>query len=97
MSLCDEDRQKLKDLLQQAAQVELSTIPIYLYAMYSIKPGSPSSDSLYKDKAYNLLRSVAIKKMLHLSLVCNLIQSIGGTVNLFDTYKNLNPEPIQFS
>lgn len=96
MSISDADRKKLQDLLQQAAMVELSTIPIYLYAMYSIKrpililEGLLPVVSPYTDKAYNLLRSVAIEEMLHLSLVCNLIQSTGGTVNLFDTYKNLN-------
>jgi hypothetical protein len=65
--------------LRTAAQLELTTIPLYLYGMYSIKeeamgkliPGSKQKGLTF----FNAIRSVAIEEMLHLALVCNLISS----------------------
>ncbi|CAG8529015.1 679_t:CDS:10 [Dentiscutata erythropus] len=59
-------------LLKIALQIELSTIPPYLYALYSIKPGSNIGDTVrYK------IRHVAAEEMLHASLVANLMVAIG--------------------
>jgi rubrerythrin len=56
--------------LRLAGIVELTTIPTYLYAMYSL-------DDLASDAA-KLIRSVAVEEMLHLALVGNLLLATGG-------------------
>lgn len=53
-------------------QVELSVIPPYLYAMYSIK-----SDDRISKKVKDLIRHVAAEEMLHASLVANLCVAVG--------------------
>jgi hypothetical protein len=53
-----------------AIQIELSTIPPYLYAMYSIADRS-SEPAL-------LLRSIVAEEMLHAALAGNLLSAIGG-------------------
>ncbi len=61
----------LKDSLQAAIELELSTIPPYLCALWSIKqPSGPVHD---------LINSVVFEEMLHLGLACNLLTTIGGT------------------
>ncbi|MDP6513732.1 MAG: ferritin-like protein [SAR202 cluster bacterium] len=62
--------QDLRTHLQWAAQVELTTIPTYLYAMYSIKNQASASA--------NVFRSVVIEEMLHVALASNLLVSVGG-------------------
>jgi hypothetical protein len=52
-----------------ARQVEMSTIPPYLYAMYSIKD--------QKSDASCLIASVAVEEML-LALTTNLLLALGG-------------------
>ena len=53
-----------------AIDVELSTIPLYLYALYSIE--DETSD------AAMLIRSVATEEMLHVALATNLLLGLGG-------------------
>ncbi len=53
-----------------ATKVELSTIPPYLYAFYSIK------DS--ESEAARLIASVVVEEMLHACLTANLSAAIGG-------------------
>jgi hypothetical protein len=66
----------LKTHLQWAVQVEFSTIPTYLYAMYSIKnQGSESA---------NVFRSVVIEEMLHLALASNMLVAVGGQPKFYD-------------
>jgi hypothetical protein len=61
----------LKDGLQAAIELELSTIPPYLCALWSIKnPAGP---------VYDRIKSVVFEEMLHLGLVCNLLTTLGGT------------------
>jgi len=62
--------------LYLAAQVELSTVPLYLYAAWSIKTKSYSQWSPGVG-AFRTILGVAIEEMLHLSLVRNLIVAIG--------------------
>ncbi|MCH8617575.1 ferritin-like protein [Undibacterium sp. TS12] len=57
--------------LQQAIELEHSTIPPYLTALYSIKPGA-------NIEVAQLIRSVVMEEMLHMALVSNLMISIGG-------------------
>lgn len=58
--------------LQIALEIELSTLPPYLCALYSIPEGK-------NIEAAGLIRSVAMEEMLHLSLVANLLNAVGGT------------------
>jgi hypothetical protein len=62
--------------LYDAARLEISTIPLYLYAAYSIKTENVSQWSAGPG-AFRLIKSIVIEEMLHLSLVRNLIVAIG--------------------
>jgi hypothetical protein len=62
--------------LYLAAQVELSTVPLYLYASWSIRTKGYSQWSPGVG-AFRTILGVAIEEMLHLSLVRNLIVAIG--------------------
>jgi len=63
------DLQWLQESLQAAVELELSTIPPYLCALWSIK--DTSSD------AYQLIQSVVLEEMLHMGLACNMLTAIG--------------------
>eukprot|EP00178_Gracilaria_changii_P025678 TRINITY_DN79026_c0_g1_i1.p1 TRINITY_DN79026_c0_g1~~TRINITY_DN79026_c0_g1_i1.p1 ORF type:complete len:465 (+),score=53.19 TRINITY_DN79026_c0_g1_i1:49-1395(+) len=60
----------LKTLLQTAIELEHATIPPYLTALYSIKPGA-------NEYVAETLRSVVMEEMFHLAMVCNILISIG--------------------
>ncbi|MGH1517570.1 ferritin-like domain-containing protein [Chryseobacterium sp. JK1] len=62
-------RPVLQDLLQTAILIEHSTIPPYLTALYSIKDGTNALAS-------QIIRSVAVEEMLHLIMVCNVLNAI---------------------
>ena len=59
----------LAGALRIAAQLEFSTIPPYLCALWSIKDQS--------SPAASTIRHVVQEEMLHLSLVCNMLVSLG--------------------
>jgi hypothetical protein len=64
----------LKQCLQAAVTLELSTIPPYLCAWWSIKDdGHPAAEAV---------REVVMEEMLHLGLACNLLTTLGGTPQL---------------
>lgn len=68
--------------LYQAMQVELSTIPLYLYAAYSIQTaGDYQWDAGMS--AFRTIRSVVIEEMLHLCLARNLLVATGGPAVAF--------------
>jgi rubrerythrin len=62
--------ESLREHLELALKVEMTTVPLYLYAMYSIE--DPASE------AAHLLRSIATEEMLHVVLVGNLLLAVGG-------------------
>lgn len=64
----------LREHLQWALSIELSTIPPYLCALYSIEDSSSA--------AYSTIRSVVVEEMLHMMLVSNLLNSIGAIPRL---------------
>lgn len=64
----------LRESLQWALSGELSAIPPYLCAMYSIR--DPMS------AAYATIRGVVIEEMLHMMQVANLMNAIGGSPSL---------------
>lgn len=87
--------QGLRDHLYQAAQVELSTIPLYLYAAYSIQTSNYSQWSPGMS-AFRTIRSVVIEEMLHLCLARNLMVAVGGgdQISFYDSgfvFKYPNP------
>ena len=57
--------------LQQAIELEHSTIPPYLCALYTIKPGT-------NVEVAGLIRSVVIEEMLHMAQIANVLVSLGG-------------------
>lgn len=68
-------REQLHQYLDGAMQLEHATIPPYLTALYSIRPGTNAD-------AYHVLRVTAVEEMLHLTLAANLLNAVGGTPNL---------------
>lgn len=65
----------LKSALQSAIELEHATLPPYLYALYSIRPGS-------NKRVAAIIRSIAMEEMLHLALCCNLLNAIDGAPSL---------------
>lgn len=71
---------ELRDSLQSAVMLEHATIPVYLYSLYSIKPESLTPGRNLE--VYNLLRSVVLEEMIHMSLACNILNAVGGKPKL---------------
>jgi hypothetical protein len=68
--------ESLRRHIELAMRVELSTIPPYLFAMYSIE--DQSSD------AAMLIRSIVAEEMLHAALATNLLLAVGGNPSYGD-------------
>jgi Ferritin-like len=81
----------LHKYLQSAIKLEHSTIPPYLTAMFSLKPGA-------NDAIGRLIRSIVIEEMLHLSIVSNILIAIGGhpAINTADFVPRY-PSPLPMS
>jgi hypothetical protein len=62
----------LPDALQTAVRLEHSTIPPYLYALYSLDPSQNAEIA-------DLVRSVVVEEMTHMALACNILNAIGGS------------------
>lgn len=58
--------------LQSAVDVEFSTLPPYLYALYSIRPGT-------NEAVAQTLREVVLEEMEHMCLACNILNALDGT------------------
>jgi rubrerythrin len=74
----DRDLSWLKESLNAAIKVELSTLPPYLCAYWSIQdfdkePAPPVAD---------LFKTIIREEMLHMGLACNMLTAIGGTPEL---------------
>ena len=65
------DVRRLRELLQAAVELEMSTIPPYLCTLYTLHPGS-------NDTARMVIRSVVVEEMLHMVLAANVLNAIGG-------------------
>jgi hypothetical protein len=68
-------REELHAYLYAALRLEHATLPPYLTALYSLHPGTNSP-------AWHILRVVAVEEMLHLSLVANVMNAVGGWPDL---------------
>ena len=65
--------EKLEDaipLLQMAIGLEFSTLPPYLYALYSIKPDTNA-------EASSRIKMVVQEEMIHMCLACNILNALG--------------------
>jgi hypothetical protein len=81
------DAQWLAHSLQEAIQLEWSTIPPYLCAYWSINISS-STPSTTVDIA-NTIWGIVVQEMLHMALTGNILAGIGGTPNIYS--KNFTP------
>ncbi|XP_013410453.1 uncharacterized protein LOC106173762 [Lingula anatina] len=70
--------ENLRTLLQQAMELELSTIPPYLTALMSIKEG-------FNVEIGRRIKSVVVQEMLHMALVGNLLNAVGGSPSIAST------------
>jgi Ferritin-like len=60
----------LYDLIQGAIRLEHATIPPYLTAMLSLQPET-------NREIWSIMHSVVIDEMLHMTIVCNLLNALG--------------------
>jgi hypothetical protein len=63
--------------LQKAIELEHATIPPYLYALYSLRPGR-------NVEIADIIESVVTEEMLHMTLACNVLNALGGSPNIDD-------------
>lgn len=71
------DLHNLRHRLQLAVELEHSTIPPYLSALYSLKPGA-------NDAIAQVIESVVIEEMTHMALAANVLNAIGGAPSIND-------------
>jgi hypothetical protein len=67
--------ESLREHLQWASELEHSTIPPYLCALYSLDAGR-------NPEATEVLTSVVVEEMLHMTLAVNLLNAVGGRPQL---------------
>ncbi|MFC0183141.1 Ferritin-like [Pseudarcicella hirudinis] len=58
-------------LFQKAIELEHATIPPYLTAMYSLKPGTNAGPK-------GIIHSIVIEEMLHMTISSNILNALGG-------------------
>ena len=75
----------LREHLQWAIELEHSTLPPYLCALYSLDPER-------NPEAVEVVGSVFTEEMLHLTLAANILNAVGGRPRL-DTPGMLPPHP----
>jgi len=80
----EEVLRRLKQDLQTAVEIELATIPIYLYTYYSLNRNKDSGENidsaqLFVNKAGGVVMSVAVEEMLHMSLAANIYFALCGS------------------
>lgn len=62
----------LFEMLQKAIELEHATIPPYLTALFSLKPGTS------KDTA-RIIHSIVIEEMLHMTIAANILNALKGS------------------
>jgi rubrerythrin len=68
----------VRDALQYAIQLEHATIPPYLTALYSLKPGTNQAIA-------QLIKSIVFQEMQHMTLAANMLNAIGGEPDVDNT------------
>lgn len=92
---------ELKANLQTAIEIELATIPIYLYTYYSlnrtVQTGESIGDAqLFANKAAGVIMSVAVEEMLHMSLSSNVLFSMGVMPQLYGKAPSAYPTGLPY-
>ena len=77
----------LRDHLQYAIGLELTTIPAYLCALYSIVPGASTA-------ACEVIQSVVLEEMLHMALAANILNAVGGIPDTRPADGGPSPVPV---
>jgi hypothetical protein len=92
---------RLKKDLQTAIEIELATIPIYLYTYYSIlrvkdtaNTGGQSAPFMFGNTAAANIMSVAVEEMLHMSLSSNVLYALGVRPVLYKRAPSPYPTPL---
>ena len=62
---------ELHEFVQRAVELEHATIPPYLTAYYTLRPGA-------NDEIAAAVRGVAVEEMLHMTITANLLTALGG-------------------
>jgi hypothetical protein len=70
MIMAIETLESLREHLQWAIALEHATLPPYLCALYSIKGNN--------EEAAEVLRSVFMEEMLHMTPAANILNAVGG-------------------
>lgn len=81
------DLDELREHLQYAIGVELTTIPAYLCALYTIDEGTNTA-------AYEVIQSVVLEEMLHMALAANVLNGIGGVPSTRPVGDGPSPVPV---
>src|SRR5947199_3695973 len=66
------DPQAVRNALQNAVKLEHATIPVYLYGLYSLQRGKNVAVA-------EILQSVVVEEMLHMTLASNVLNALGGS------------------
>jgi ferritin-like protein len=82
---CMETLESIRDHLQWALELELFTVPPYLCALYSL-------DADKNPEAEEVVQTVMVEEMIHMGLVANLLNAVGGQPRL-DAQALLQPYP----
>jgi len=69
------DVKQLWSYLQNAVELEHATLPVYLTGLFSIKQAENTTAS-------DIIRSVIVEEMLHMSIACNVLNAIGGAPDI---------------
>jgi len=65
-------RIELCKYVQNAIELEHATIPTYLTAMYSLKPGT-------NKEIREIIYSIVMEEMLHMTIAANILNALGGS------------------
>lgn len=66
-----QDLAALFPMLQNAIELEHATIPPYLTAMFSLKPGT-------EREIWQIIHSIVIEEMMHMTIAANILNALGG-------------------
>lgn len=77
-TVADDATATIRQSLQYAIELELSTLPPYLCALWSIKD--------HRSPVYGLIKGVCMNEMLHMGLVCNMLTALGGQPDIKNAY-----------
>src|SRR5262245_44270235 len=63
---------EVRRYLQAAIELEHATLPTYMTALFSIKPGA-------NREAAGIIASVVREEMLHMNIAANVLNAVGGS------------------